>query len=177
MDDETISIEHSTTYTNVTSVWKFILLSTFTFHIYDAIWFYRSWKFIKSRNENDISPFWRSILSPLFTESLAAHQQKLLTESNIKFNYSTVLIGISYFYLNLLGNLTEPYSLLSTFSFIPILPMVIKMNNYYQMNEVNTIRRPLHFGKILLVGIGILLKILVILGSFISESETTSWLD
>ncbi len=177
MDDETNSIEHSTTYSNVTSVWKFIFLSTFTFHIYDAIWFYRSWKFIKSRNGNDISPFWRSILSPLFTESLATHQQKLLTESNIKFNYSSVFIGISYFFMNLLGNLSDPYSLLSTFSFIPILPMVITMNNYYQKNEVNSIRRPLHFGKILLVVIGVLLKLLVILGTFISESDTTSWLD
>jgi hypothetical protein len=79
--------------------------------------------------------------------------------------------------MNLLGNLSEPYNLLSTFSFIPILPMVITMNNYYQKSEVNTIRRPIGFGKILLIGIGALLKLFVILGSFISESDTTSWLD
>ncbi|HWA51688.1 MAG TPA: trypsin-like peptidase domain-containing protein [Patescibacteria group bacterium] len=45
-------------------------MSICTFGIYDIYWFYKQWKSFKSDKNLKISPFWRSIFSPIFSYSL-----------------------------------------------------------------------------------------------------------
>ena len=47
-------------YTNITDPFLFVILSIFTFGIYDMIWMYRNWKYFKYTEKTDIMPFWRA---------------------------------------------------------------------------------------------------------------------
>src|SRR5690349_17919588 len=45
---------------------KLVVMSTFTFGIYELYWFYRNWKLIKQRTGASITPFWRAFFGILF---------------------------------------------------------------------------------------------------------------
>ena len=44
------------------SILKFSILSFATFQLYLFYWFYKNWKYVKTRDHNNISPFWRTLL-------------------------------------------------------------------------------------------------------------------
>lgn len=53
-------------FSKVIPIWKFILLSVITFGIYELVWFYRNWKFLKNEQNLKITPFLRTIFSTIF---------------------------------------------------------------------------------------------------------------
>jgi hypothetical protein len=153
----------------VIPTWKFILLSVITFGIYELVWFYRNWKLLKQEKDLKISPFWRAWFAPFWAGSIAGHLQKYLKEKNIPCDYSSTLIGISYFIIFILWRLPDPYWLVSFFTFIPMLPLVNSMNEYWQKEEQNLPPKKFTWWQIILLILGIILLILIIIGTVLPE--------
>lgn len=158
-------------FSKVTPLWKFILLSVITLGIYELVWFYRNWKFLKKQRELKISPFWRTFFAPLFTISIAQHLQKYLREKNSPCDYSPVLVGVSYFGILFFSRILQgpSYWLISFFTFIPMLPLVSSMNAYWQKEEKDLPLKKFTWWQIILVILGIILSVLLVIGAFMRE--------
>ncbi|MDP2396488.1 MAG: DUF4234 domain-containing protein [bacterium] len=66
MTQETPQNIQKENYSKVIPIWKFILLSVITFGIYELVWFYRNWKFLKSEQNLKITPLLRTIFASIF---------------------------------------------------------------------------------------------------------------
>lgn len=150
-------------------VGRFILLSLITFGIYELVWFYRNWKLLQKEENLKISPFWRVFFASLFAGSIAGHLQKFLNKKHIETDYSATGIGIFYFILAILWRFPDPYSLISSFTFIPMLPLVKAMNRYWQKELQNAQPKKFTWWQIILIILGIILLSLSVLGRFMSE--------
>jgi len=146
-------------------IWKFALLSIITFGIYQLIWFYFNWKFLKEEDNLKISPFWRAWFSMFWAGSFADHLQKHLNKNGIAGAYSPILIGITYFVMSILWKLPDPYWLVSYLSFIPMLPLLNSLNIYWQNKEHNLPPSKFVWWQTIFVIVGILYFVLVIIGT------------
>ena len=154
-------------YSGKTSATKFIILDLATFGVYSLIWIYRQWCFLKNKQNLKISPGWRSILAPFWTGLLAFEIKKLLKEKNISVSFSPNVVGASYFIFIVLWELLPaPYQIVSLLSFIPLLPLVESMNEYYGETEHGLIEMKLRWWQKVLTGIGLFLLMLSVCGAF-----------
>lgn len=158
-------------FSRIIPIWKFILLCVITFGLYELFWFYKTWKFLKEKNNLDISPFWRTVFSGLYAGSNAKHVLNLAKGINYQKEYSPTLIGISYIILNVLWRLPDPYWLLSIFSFLPMIPIVKAMNFYWQNKNPNLPLKKFPMWQVILIILGIIFLILMLIGIFIPEQE------
>jgi len=156
-------------FSKIVPTGKFIFLSVITFGIYEFVWFYRNWDLLKEKKGLKISPFWRAFFAPFFTISIAEYLQEYLKEKKIPCDYSPVIIGISYFIILIFWRLPDPYSLISLFTFIPMLPLVNAMNAYWQKEEKNLPLKKFNWWQIILIILVIILLILAIIGTFMPE--------
>lgn len=152
-------------YSGKTSTVKFVTLHLATFGIYPMFWMYAQWKLLKDKQNLNISPFWRAFFSPLWSGSLASDIKKFLKIENITVSYSPVVIGISFFLLNILYRLPEQYWLFGFLSFVPIFPMLEVMNEYYEKNEADLPEASFAWWQVGLIGVGLLLLVLSVYGS------------
>jgi len=49
---------------------KLVVMSIFTFGLYELYWFYKNWQYLKLREKENISPFWRAFFGIFFCYSL-----------------------------------------------------------------------------------------------------------
>lgn len=109
---------------------KFVLLSVLTFGLYELYWCYKCWKYIRTEEDSRISPFWRAFFAPLWIYPLSkriyAGEKKLLGG----------LLAISYLLLSALWNLSDPYWLLSSLTFVPLLPLVFVVDSLNRADGV-----------------------------------------
>jgi len=95
-----------------------------TLGIYEFLWFYRNWRYIRDRDGVSIRPFWRAIFAPLHYRRLIADiDQHRGTESPIPSSRVGVLV-IGYFILSALWRLPGPFWVAATFSWMVLLPVV-----------------------------------------------------
>lgn len=160
-------------YSRMIAVWKFILLSVVTFGLYELYWFYKTWKFLKERNNLNISPFWRTVFSGLYAGSNAKHVLNISKTVNYQGNYSPTIIGLTYFGLNLTNSLSEPYFLLAFLGFIPLIPIVRAMNYYWQQENPNLLQKGFTAWQIILIMLGAVLVIFTILSVLYPDMYTT----
>ncbi|MEM8866686.1 MAG: DUF4234 domain-containing protein [Verrucomicrobiota bacterium] len=121
-----------------TVTWKFVLLSIFTLGIYEIYWVYKCWSFVKANGRPNIRPFWRAIFTPLWIYPL--YRQISAGENKGK----GVIIALSYFVISGLHTLPDPYTLVSSLSFILLLP-VLKMVN--AMNLAPEVQRASNYSR------------------------------
>ncbi len=160
-------------YSRAIAIWKFILLSVVTFGLYELYWFYKTWKFLKERNNLNISPFWRTVFSPLYAGSNAEHVLNLSKTVNYQGSYSPIIIGLTYFGINLTNYLSKPYMLIAILAFIPVIPIVRAMNYYWQQENPNLPQKDFTAWQIILIILGAVLVIFTILGTFYPDMYTT----
>jgi len=156
-------------FSRIIPIWKFILLSVITFGIYEVIWFYRNWKLLKNETGLKITPLLRALFAPIFAGSLAWYLEKYLKEKDILCKFSPTFIGIYYFIIVILWKLPDPYSLLSLFTFMPLLPLVNSLNKYWQKEEQNLAPKKFTWWQIILIILGVFLVLLFIFASFLPE--------
>lgn len=144
---------------------RFIVLYFATLGVYPLFWMYDQWTFLKNKQNLNISPGWRAVFSPLWTGSLAGGIQKYLKKENINVSYSPILIGITFFILSALYRLPDPYWLITFLSFIPILPILDAMNQYYEKHDSHLPDPELAWWQNILVGVGLLILILAVYGT------------
>jgi hypothetical protein len=144
---------------------KFIILSVLTFGLYELWWIYKSWRFFKQKDMPEIQPAARALFSIFFLTSLFNRILQYAKENNYTESYNSFSLFIFFFLANLLSRLPEPYWLLSTFSFVFLLPS-FKAFNYARKNstEYNVIEQDnFNARQIVLMLFGLIFWILVIM--------------
>lgn len=101
---------------------KFIFLSIITFNVYAYYWMYRCWKYVKVTERSNIWPFWRTVFSGIFIYFLS---KRIFIYRDKSF---PAIILISFFIIDRLVRLPAPYDILTIFSFVPVLFMVVEVN-------------------------------------------------
>lgn len=157
-------------YSGKISTIKFVVLYFATFGVYPLFWMYSQWNLLKIKQSLDVSPFWRSVFGTLWAGSLAGNVKNFLKGNNVMVSYSPGVIGVLYFVLNLLSRLPDQYWLLSFLSFVPLLPIIEAMNEYYEKSDADLPEKSLSWWQGILVGIGLLLLIVIVYYTFYPEA-------
>jgi len=97
---------------------KFVLMSILTLGLYEFVWFFRNWRYVKQAENSDIWPWARALFAPLWYYALL----KRLDYSN------AAILVVGYWLLVSLWRLPDPYWLVSTLSFLPLVPAVQRIN-------------------------------------------------
>lgn len=154
-------------YSNIVPIWKFVLLSIFSFPFYHYYWIYKNWDNIKRsfNSYEKISPILRTLgtfLIPIFGYFLIYKQFKIIRiEANkINSNYfriNLLVILVLFFLVDSLGWKEFPYNLLVVFNFLPFI---------FIQNELNIIWKKLRKYPIATRTLSFDEKLLLVLGFF-----------
>jgi hypothetical protein len=151
---------------NIISLNKFIFLSIISFGTYEIWWIYKSWKFFKQKDELDINPIARAFFAIIFFNSLLNEILDYAQEKKYSGCYSPSFLFFGFLTSNLLARLPEPFWLISTLSFIFLIPP-FKALNFAKLNSTEfTVVEESKFStrQIILIVIGAIFWGLVILG-------------
>jgi hypothetical protein len=108
---------------------KFVLLNLLTFGLYQLVWLYRSWRYVKRVEGSKILPPARAFFSPLFYYAL-------LRRLDVRAKGAWAL---AYVLFLIVAALPQPFFLGGVLSFLPLVPAVRAMN---RMNGVAAVRFP-----------------------------------
>ena len=164
-------------YSNAQPVWHYVLLSIFTFTLYDLYWFYRTWRQLRDAENWDISPGWRlaglfiPILNLFLLYDLFKHiRDAVQAGSNEKF-ISPGWILFGWLSFNALGYLPEPYLLLSFLSTWLIGNIQNTLNEHWSKRQPTlTTRTKLSAGQIIILILGGIFWALYIIGITLPET-------
>jgi hypothetical protein len=155
----------------IISLSKFILLSFITFGLYSIWWFYKSWRFFQQKENSDILPAVRAIFSIVFLYQLLSKILSFAKQKGYSGSYSSTLIFISFFFTNLLSRLPDPYWLISSLSFVFIIPP-FKALNFAKQNSSDFIvsfQTSFNKNQIVLIVLGSIIWTLGIIGMMMPE--------
>ena len=102
---------------------KFVLMSMFTFGLYDLYWFYKCWDRIKDRSGEDLSPLWRTFFTVIWAFDLFGRVREHAVERGVKVTWTPAILGTLYLLLNLCGQLSAPWSLPVFATFMALVPV------------------------------------------------------
>jgi len=111
---------------------KFVLLSLFTFGLYQLVWFYKNWKLVKSRTDAEFSPLARAFFSPLFCYAFARTVNSAAESLRLGRVWPGA-IAILYWLIITLQRLPDPYWLICLFSFVPLLTVVRQIRRIHEV--------------------------------------------
>ncbi|ADE35989.1 DUF4234 domain-containing protein [Methanohalophilus mahii] len=127
---------------NSTSIplWKFILLSLITFGIYEIYWMYKQWKFLKLKDDLNISPFWRSILAIIFLHELLERIATLADNVGYEKASSTKMNTFRFVFWFLTASINKfqiplPFGLITYLHFLALINAVQSINFYWKIND------------------------------------------
>ena len=96
------------------STTKLALLSLLTFGLYEIVWFYKNWSRVPDAS---LSAFWRAAFSIIFCYSFAERVNEEAEKLELAPKVGAAPIAL----LVMTHRLPDPYWLLSSFSFVPLL--------------------------------------------------------
>ncbi|MBT8101315.1 MAG: hypothetical protein KJO82_16280 [Gammaproteobacteria bacterium] len=91
----------------VVSPIKFYLLATLTLNIYFVYWFYRNWRLIKQREDNDTWPPMRGLFYIFFTHSLLTDVDETLKARGITYDWAPMGIATLFVVLTVTVNILD----------------------------------------------------------------------
>jgi hypothetical protein len=156
-----------------TSLKKVVLLSIFSFSIYDIYWMYRNWKTIKKSSGLDMSPFWRAAFVVFFCYHLFKIMKLSIEQKSVKINHLAGSLATIYILANTCGRISGRYNhwsanILFFVSFISITPLFIlqKAVNVYNksIDQSYVINTKFTKGSIITFVLGGLLWTVFLLG-------------
>ena len=120
------------------SVFKFLVMSTFTLGFYDIYWFYQNWKMYKARTQKDVSPIWRAIFGFFFCPALFERIREEAEPRGVATAVPSIILWGIWLVLRLIGKTPEP------FCFLEILAPLIFVPIQLSVNKLNRIVAPKH---------------------------------
>jgi hypothetical protein len=150
------------------SVMKLVVLSTFTFGIYEFYWFYKNWRMIQKREQSDISPFWRTCFCYFYCHALfrRIREQQAHLEGSAPLAADSLAAG--WIVANLVWLLPDPFFLLSfaaVLFMVPVQRVAVRLNAAVAPNHDQNAR--LTPGNWAAVVIGMLLLVLLLIATFL----------
>jgi len=150
---------------------KFIVLSICTFGIYELYWSYKNWQRIASFTGERMSPFWRAFFAPIWSYALFKELKDACTHRGSPVSYSPGWLALAYFVLQVTWRLPEPFNLISLFTFLPFLPVLVSaqtLNSRYQSTNGETLNKQFSGWNIAATVLGGIVVVLAIIGSLMS---------
>lgn len=86
---------------------KFYLLATLTLNIYFVYWFYRNWRLVKQREQNDSWPPMRGLFYIFFTHSLLADVDETLKTRGKTHDWAPIGIATLFVVLTITINILD----------------------------------------------------------------------
>jgi len=151
-----VSLTAPKKYSGKVSALEFIVLDLATFGVYVMYWCYRQWQTIKAKRDGKFNPAVRGIFTTIFLGNLAKTIKEMAKEQNIEVTYHPYLLWFSFIFLYVLYKLPDPYWLIAVFDFLPLLPILRAMNQYYDATENGLEESELSWHEKLLITIGLL---------------------
>jgi len=145
---------------------KFIILTIITLGLYGLWWNYKSWRFFQQKEQVDMLPAFRALFSILFLIPLLNRIQKFAHAEGYDESYSSVLLFIGFFIVQLLVYLPDPYWLISLLNVAFLVPAFNALN-YAKRNSPNIkIQEQESFNarQVVLIVIGSIFWFLLIVG-------------
>mgnify|MGYP006284019233 CR=1 FL=1 len=100
---------------------KFVVLSMLTLGIYELVWFYRNWRYVRTSSGDDIMPFWRTVFSALFYFNLIQRVR------GNELGWGGAL-GLAYLLAQGANRLPDPFWVVESLTFLLLLPIVLVVN-------------------------------------------------
>jgi len=158
------------------SVLKFVVMTVVTLGIYELYWQYKNWKLIKDQDGRNIMPLWRAFFALFFVYALFKEVRDYDHPSN---NEEKELpagpLAAGWIILTLLWRLPDPYSWISFFAFLFVVPVQVRVN------RINTAVDPEHdpnsrftVWNWIGVALGVAFICLAIVGSLLPNAEGAS---
>lgn len=149
---------------------KFIVLSIFSFGLYEVYWCYKNWKRLKEASGEELSPVWRAIFAPLWGFSLFRRMRDVASAAGVPVGWSPGVLATLYLVLNIAWRLPDPWWLLGFASLIPMLPVqqAAQQANARSAGVASEGRNGSYSAaNIVLILLGGLIWILVVIGLFL----------
>ena len=149
---------------------KFVVMSIFTWGLYDLYWSYQQWVRIRDRGREHLSPFWRTFFAYLWGFSLFARVSEEARRKHMPVAWDSSLLGAVYFALGIAWRLPDPWWFVSLFAFVPVVPVVRTIVALHDRLDPDGERdRNARFGDANWIGIavGFVFTLMVILGLMI----------
>lgn len=149
---------------------KFIVLSICTGGIYELYWCYQNWKRLKQTSAEHLSPFWRAFFAPLWGFSLFKRVAVLAGATDVPVQWSSGLLATLYLVASALWKLPDPWWLISLGSFAPMIPVqqaAQRINAHYSAQCPEAPNNTYSTANLATIVVGVLLLILVIIGTFV----------
>jgi len=149
---------------------KFIILSLTSLGLYLILWTWRQWKWVQARRDRAVSPFLRTLFSPLFMFSLLRHLEGEGESEGIDVAWSPGLHAVAYLAI-IFGSwvLPDPYWLIVLVVFAPLLAPQATANAIATARTGEPVRATYSGGAIAVVVIGSIILLMALIGTFLPE--------
>lgn len=146
---------------------KLVVMALATLGFYELYWFYRNWRLRKQVRRSDVSPFWRTFFAPFFAFSLFEDVASEARELRVSRGWTPGEVGVAFFVLSLTWRLPDPFSLVSLFSFVPLV-FVQRTINRVNERSANPAAVNARYSAWNIAGIvvGAVLLLLLLVGTF-----------
>jgi hypothetical protein len=149
---------------------KFAVLSAGTLLVYTYYWFYQNWKFEKLRSGENLWPLPRTIFAPLTAYFLFDAIRISLKRHGLPV-FSAGSLAAAFIVLNMTWRFPDPYWLVSSLGFLPLLPIQASINKLNLKIAPDTPRNDrFSAANIAAIVIGVVLWLLVLAGMFQGEN-------
>jgi predicted Zn finger-like uncharacterized protein len=154
---------------------KLIVMSLCTWSIYQVYWFYKNWKIIRERTGENVRPFWRAFFAIFFCYGFFKSVRQSASSLGIPFQTSPGGLACAYIALAVMGNLPNPFWLVSFLTFLPLLSVQGVIN---QINSKGSLEHEpnnrFSLGNVVIIVFGGLVLLLCLIGAFLPAQIETS---
>ena len=148
---------------------KLLVLDVLTFGLYDLVWLYKNWKFIRDKRGRSVNPILRTIFAPLFVWQLFAELSETIVEEGGKRPLlPPSLLAIFYIVIIFISrygarHFNENFGLLALLAVVPLVLIQVRVND---LNSRQSIMTNTRFSKTnwVFVILGALVWILSLIG-------------
>lgn len=147
---------------------KFMVLSIFSFGLYDLYWSYQHWKRVRADSGEILSPFWRAFFAPLWNFVLFGEIRDTALAGGLKVRWHTGVLAGSYLLLSASSWLPNPWGLFSLCAFLPLVPVQLaaqRINALHGASVKEYRNTKYSAANIILIAVGGVLLFLTLLGS------------
>lgn len=167
---ENTPVNHHFADLTIISLKKFIFLSVISLGLYELWWIFKAWRFFAIKDHLNIMPAARAIFSIFFLYALFKRIREYAKEKGDAQDFSPGWMYVGYIvFALLLAHLPDPYWLISSFSFIFLIPAFVALNNAKKHeSEFNVvIQEKFNIAQMIVIILGSLFWMLLLMGLFL----------